>query len=105
MLGAYPSIDSHVTIRSDHFKSELVGNIFFPSAKEWRLQYPDKKGNISRHTAGEELLFLVNLESHNVQYIKDGLSQDECLIKVNETVIHQMEVLVNSNVLSGKGKI
>lgn len=78
----------------------LNAALFGMTAKEWRLQYPDKKGNIRDHATGEQLLVLANLESHNAQYIKDGLSQDERLIKLNEIAIYQMEVLVNSNVLS-----
>lgn len=78
----------------------LNAALFGMTAKEWRLQYPGKKGNIRDHATGEQLLVLANLESHNAQYIKDGLSQDERLIKLNEIAIYQMEVLVNSNVLS-----
>lgn len=40
---------------------------------------------------------LANLESHNAQLIRDGLSQDERLHKLNEIAIYQLELLLNPN--------
>lgn len=69
--------------------------LFGMTAKEWRLQNPDKKGNIRDFATGEQLLVLANLESHNAEFIKEGLSQDERLIRLNAIAIYQMEVLIN----------
>ena len=70
--------------------------LFGMTAKEWRLQNPEKKGNIRDHATGEQLLIMANLESINAEFIKEGLSQDERLDKLNEIAIYQMQVLVNS---------
>ena len=73
--------------------------LFGLTAKEWRLRNPKKKGNIRDFATGEQLLVLANLESHNAEFIKERLSQDERLDKLNEIAIYQMQVLVNSLVL------
>lgn len=48
---------------------------------------------------GEQLLVLANLESLNAEFIKDGLSQDERLQRLNEIAIYQMQVLFNTPAL------
>lgn len=73
--------------------------LFGMTARMWRLQNPKKKGNIRDYASGEQLLVLANLESHNAQFIKDGLSQDERADKLNEIAIYQMQVLVNQPAL------
>ncbi len=69
--------------------------VFGMTAKEWRLQNPTLKGNIRDHSTESQLLVLANLESHNAQFIKEGLSQDERLAKLNEIAIYQMQILAN----------
>jgi hypothetical protein len=69
--------------------------LFGMTAKEWRIANPKQKGNIRDHATGEQLLVLANLESHNAEFIKDNLSQDERVHKLNEIAIYQMQVLVN----------
>lgn len=69
--------------------------LFGMTAKEWRLQNPDKQGNIRDYATGEQLLVLANLESHNAEFIKEGLSQDERLARLNAIAIYQMQVLIN----------
>ncbi len=68
--------------------------LFGHTAKMWRQQNPDLKGNLRDHATDEQLLVLANLESHNAQFIKEGLSQNERLEKLNEIAIYQMQVLV-----------
>lgn len=65
------------------------------TAKDWRLQNPTLKGNVRDHSTESQLLVLANLESHNAQFIKEGLSQDERLTKLNEIAIYQMQILSN----------
>ena len=67
--------------------------LFGITAKMWRSQNPDKKGNIRDYATSEQLIVLSNLESQNAQLIKEGLSQDERLDKLNEIAIYQMQVL------------
>lgn len=73
--------------------------LFGMTAKQWRIQSPKKKGNMRDHATNEQLLVLANLESHNAQFIKEGLSQDERLAKLNEIAIYQMQVLVNADLV------
>jgi len=75
--------------------------LFGMTAREWRSQYPKKKGNMRDHASNEQLLVLANLESHNAQFIKEGLRKDERLIKLNEIAIYQMQILVNTNIMKG----
>jgi hypothetical protein len=83
--------------------------LFGVTAKEWRLFNPDKKGNIRDYATGEQLLVLANLESHNAEFIKEGLSQDERAQRLNEIAIYQMEVLLNTNIFpklqQGRGEV
>ncbi len=81
--------------------------LFGMTAKEWRIQNPELKGNIRDYATNEQLLVLANLESHNAHFIKEKLSQEERLQKLNEIAIYQMQILVNMptmNQLSGTGK-
>lgn len=73
--------------------------LFGMTAKMWRLQNQEKKGNMRDHASTEQLLVLSNLESHNAHFIKEGLSQDERADKLNEIAIYQMQVLVNQSAL------
>ncbi len=63
------------------------------TAKEWRENYPDKKGNIRDYASINELICLSNMENINAVLIEDGLSQKERLIKLNKIAIHQMSIL------------
>ncbi len=67
--------------------------LFGMTAKEWRVQNMDKKGNIRDYATVNELICLSNLESLNAILIEDGLPQKERLIKLNEIAIHQMAIL------------
>jgi len=80
--------------------------LFGMTAKMWRSENPDKKGNIRDHATGEQLLVLSNLENLNAEFIKVGLRQEERLERLNEIAIYQMGVLVTppllKNLPSGK---
>lgn len=67
--------------------------LFGKTAKEWREQNTEKKGNIRDYATVNELICLSNLESLNAVFIEDGLPQKERLIKLNEIAIHQMIIL------------
>jgi hypothetical protein len=69
------------------------------TAKHWRAANPDKKGNIRDHATGEQLLVLANLESHNAQFIKERLSEDERVEKLNEIAIYQMDILLTQPII------
>ncbi len=67
--------------------------LFGKTAKEWREQNVEKKGNIRDYASINELICLSNLESLNAVLIEEGISQKERLVKLNEIAIHQMIIL------------
>jgi hypothetical protein len=68
--------------------------VFGMSAKNWRENNPDLKGNIRDNATAEQLLILANLENLNAEFIHQGLGKQERLTRLNEIAIYQMEVLV-----------
>ena len=72
--------------------------LFGMTAKEWRDKNPDKDGNIRDYANVNELVCLANLENINSIYIKEGLSQNQRLIKLNEIAIAQMTILSEKDV-------
>ena len=81
-------------------EADLVNTALFGmTAQEWRRCNPDKKGNMRDYATAEQLLVLANLENLNADYIKDRMSQDERLERLNEAAIHQMQILSQSTAL------
>lgn len=68
--------------------------LFGVSAKKWREDNPDKKGNIRDYASIEQLTVLANLENINALLIEHGFTQDERLQLLNEEAIKQMESLL-----------
>jgi len=64
------------------------------TAKQWREQNPDKKGNMRDYAEVSQLVCLSNLENLNAYLIDNGVSQQERLIELNKAAIRQMKVLV-----------
>ncbi len=69
--------------------------LFGMTAKEWKSTNVDIKGNLRDNASPTQLLVLANLETHNAEFIKEGLSQNERLERLNQIAIHQMQLLVN----------
>jgi len=69
--------------------------LFGMTAKEWREQSPNKKGNIRDEANVYQLVCLANLESLNAHFINEGLSQAQRVKKLNEVAISQMKILTN----------
>lgn len=74
--------------------------LFGMTAKDWRSQYPDAKGNIRDQATTEQLLVLANLEAINAELIRQGLSQDERVVRLNEAAITQMRSILASSSLT-----
>ncbi len=55
--------------------------LFGMTAKEWKLQNPEVKGNIRDYATVEQLLVLVNLENLNAHFIQEKIPQVERLRK------------------------
>ncbi|MGN0973177.1 MAG: KilA-N domain-containing protein [Bacilli bacterium] len=69
--------------------------LFGMTAKEWKENNPDLKGNIRDYTDLKHLLILCNLENTNAELINDNIPQNERLIKLNNSAIRQMKILEN----------
>lgn len=67
--------------------------MFNMTAKMWREQNPELKGNIRDYASINELICLSNMENLNSVFIDQGISQSERLIKLNHIAIQQMRVL------------
>jgi hypothetical protein len=72
--------------------------LFGMTAKEWREQNGDKKGNIRDEADVNQLVCLANMESLNAHLINEGLSQKERLQKLNKIAIGQMKILSSENI-------
>lgn len=67
--------------------------MFGKTAKMWREENPDLKGNIRDYATINELICLSNMENLNAVFIEQGMSQSERLVKLNQIAIQQMRVL------------
>ena len=67
--------------------------MFGMTAKMWREQNPELKGNIRDYASVNELICLSNMENLNAVFIDQGIPQGERLIKLNQIAIQQMRVL------------
>ena len=67
--------------------------LFGMTARQWRDINPDQDGNMRDYASINELICLSNMESMNAVMIKEGSSQPDRLVKLNEMAIHQMEIL------------
>ena len=69
--------------------------LFGITAKEWREQNPDVKGNMRDYATINELICLSNMENLNAVLIDEKIPQKERLIKLNRIAIQQMSILEN----------
>ena len=73
--------------------------LFGMTAKEWRDNNPDEKGNIRDYATLEQLVVLSNMESINALLIQQNLSQSERLIQLNGVAIAQMKSLTKNDAI------
>jgi hypothetical protein len=98
-------IPPHITIeqKSYIYASEadvLNVALFGKTAKQWREENPESKGNIRDEASIEQLVVLSNLESINAMLISQHLTQTERLINLNTLAISQMKSLINNKSIS-----
>ncbi len=67
--------------------------MFGKTARRWREENPDLKGNIRDYATINELICLSNKENLNAVFIEQGKPQSERLMKLNQIAIHQMQIL------------
>ena len=70
--------------------------LFGKTAKQWRAENPDLKGNMRDYAAIEQLLVLTNLENLNAFLIEQNIPQQERLQKLRDTALYQLQTLSDS---------
>jgi hypothetical protein len=70
--------------------------LFGKTARQWRDENPDLKGNIRDYATLEQLVVLSNMESVNALLIRQELPQGERLVQLNKVAITQMRSLVEN---------
>jgi len=68
--------------------------LFGKTAKQWRDENKEKKGNIRDYANVSQLVCLSNLENLNAVFISEGLEQCERLVRLNQIAISQMKILL-----------
>ena len=71
--------------------------MFGKTARQWREENPDLKGNIRDYASINKLICLSNMENLNTVSIEQGMPQSERLMKLDQIAIHQMSILDRDN--------
>lgn len=71
--------------------------LFNKSAKQWREENPELKGNIRDNASLNELLVLANMESYNAILISNGVGQKDRMIELRNLARKQLLSLANIN--------
>ena len=87
----------HQTITYANEADLLNVALFGMTAKEWKKANPNAKGNIRDNATITQLIVLSNIENLNATFIKEGLSQQERLLKLNKEAIYQLTTFKNNN--------
>ena len=67
--------------------------LFGKTAKQWRDENPEKKGNIRDEAELKQLLVLANMESYNAILIGQGKNMSDIIVLLRELAVKQMETL------------
>ena len=70
--------------------------LFGKTAKEWRNENPDLKGNIRDYATIEQLIVMVNIENMNANFVWQGIEQKQRLIELNKIARVQLKSLLNN---------
>ena len=70
--------------------------LFGMTAKEWRENNPELKGNMRDYADRSQLVCLSNLENLNAVFINEGMDATERIEKLNSIAIEQMRILTES---------
>lgn len=80
-------------------EADLLNVVLFgKTAKQWREEHPEQKGNIRDNATLYQLLVLANMESYNAILIKQGKLQNERIKLLRELAVQQMQTLVKMKV-------
>ena len=72
--------------------------LFGKTAKQWRDENPEEKGNIRDFATIEQLVVLSNMESTNALLIHQGMAQPVRLVYLNQMAITQMKSLLGHRI-------
>ena len=75
--------------------------LFGVTAKEWRQANPDAKGNIRDEANLQQLIVLANMESINAELIRQGVPQEERLLRLNASAKQMMHSLTGDSRITG----
>ena len=94
-------IPVHVSVKQQSFtyanEADLLNvALFGKTAKEWRTENLDAKGNIRDEATIQQLIVLSNMESMNAELIKQGVAQKERLVILNKMAIEQMTSIIGN---------
>ena len=78
--------------------------LFGMTAKEFKVNNSDLKGNMRDYANVEQLVVLANMESMNAELIKNDISQQERLQILNKMAISQLKSISNINALKQLGE-
>ena len=67
--------------------------LFGKTAKQWRNENPNEKGNMRDFATINQLLVLANLESYNAVLITQDKSQEERMQLLRQLVVQQLQTL------------
>ena len=67
--------------------------LFGKTAKQWRDENPEKKGNIRDEAELKQLLILANMESYNAILIGQGKNMSDRIVLLRELAVKQMDTL------------
>ena len=71
--------------------------LFGCTAKQWKIENPDKKGNIRDYASIEQLVVMTSLESQNALLIEQGVPAKERLVILNDLARRQMQSLIDTS--------
>ena len=70
--------------------------LFGKTAKQWRTENPNLKGNMRDYATIEQLLVMTNLEAVNALLLEQGLPQRQRLEQLRSMALRQLETLTGS---------
>lgn len=70
--------------------------LFGKTAKQWRDENPDLRGNMRDHASIEQLLVMANLEASNALLIAQGVAQRSRLEQLRALAVRQLKTLSRS---------
>lgn len=74
--------------------------VFGMTAREWKQQNPDHKGNMRDYASSAQLLILGNLQGQNATLIETGISQEQRMQTLRGIAVKQLRSLDRINATS-----